>query len=147
MGLYTFLATIILIIDRITKLAALTYVQTPRVINPYLTFEVTFNRGVSWGMFHEATDLEFILVSIIITAITAFLCWHAYSMYKKGNSIIGHLCVIAGSISNLIDRIIYGGVIDFILLSYNSYSWPVFNIADMMIVCGVGLLVLLDEHN
>jgi signal peptidase II len=143
---YCFVASAIFIIDRVTKIAALTYLQAPRIINKYLSFELTFNRGVSWGIFHDATNTAFIGVSVIIAIITAFLVWHAYDMYKKGNSIIGHVCIIAGSISNLIDRAVYGGVIDFIVLSYYGYSWPVFNIADVAIVCGVGLFIWVDEQ-
>ena len=142
---YCFLAIFIFIIDRLTKLAALTYVQTPQVMNDYLSFELVFNRGVSWGMFHDASNIVFIFVSGVIALITLFLCWHTYYLYKKGNSIIGYVCIIAGSVSNIIDRVAYGAVIDFIVLSYHQYSWPVFNIADMAIVCGVALLLLLDE--
>jgi len=73
------------------------------------------------------------------------LCWFAYYNYKQGNNIAAEVCIIAGSISNLIDRVIYGGVIDFIILSYGSLSWPVFNVADAMIVLGVILLLLKYE--
>ena len=142
---YFSLAITILIFDRITKQLALIHAQTPQVINEYISFELAFNRGVSWGMFHDASHMTFVLVSGIIALITAFLCWHAYARYKKGGLIFGHVCVIAGSIANLIDRVVYGAIIDFIVLSYNQYSWPVFNIADMAIVCGVGLLVFVDE--
>lgn len=145
--MYFSLAISIFILDRLTKYLALTYAQTPQVINEYLSFELTFNRGVSWGMFHDASHIVFIVVSSIIALMTIFLCWHAYDRYKKGGLIVGHICVIAGSIANLIDRALYGGVIDFIILSYKHYSWPVFNIADMAIVCGVGLLVVLDEYD
>lgn len=141
-----FLLPTILIIDRITKLAALAYAQVPYIINDYLSFELIFNRGISWGIFHDATGIVFFIVSTIIAIITAFLVWHTYYLYRCKKPIVGHVCIIAGSVANLIDRVIYGGVIDFILLSYGSYSWPVFNIADMAIVCGVGLLVLLDEY-
>lgn len=143
---YFLLATTIFILDRITKSAALKYLQTPRIINEYFSFELTFNRGISWGMFHDATGMMFGIVFAVIAAITAALCWHAYDAYKKGHSIIGHICIITGSVANLIDRAIYGGVIDFILLSYKHYSWPVFNVADVAIVCGVALLIFVDEQ-
>jgi signal peptidase II len=142
---YFFFATTILIIDRITKLAALAYAQVPCIINDYLAFELTFNRGISWGIFHDATGIVFVIVSTIIAVITVFLCGHAYHAYRHKKLIVGHMCIIAGSAANLIDRVIYGGVVDFIVLSYGPYSWPVFNIADMAIVVGVGLLVVLDE--
>lgn len=142
---YALLAVIIFITDRLTKLAALAWCAQPCIINQYLSFEVMFNRGVSWGMFHAASDIIFFLVSCTIGTITAFLCWHAYEVYKAGRSIIGHVCIIAGSCANLIDRILHGGVIDFIILSYKNYSWPVFNIADAAIVCGVAVLIFFDE--
>ena len=60
--------------------------------------------------------------------------------YKRGESILGHVCVIAGSVANIVDRIVYHGVIDFIVVSFRHYSWPVFNIADMAIVAGVVII-------
>jgi signal peptidase II len=145
---YIFLGTIIFALDRITKLAALAYCSNAAyVVNPYLSFEVVFNRGVSWGMLHSSTTSLFILVSAVIAIITAFLCWHAYYNWRAGNSIIGHTCIIAGSLGNLLDRALYAGVIDFILLSYKTFSWPVFNIADAAIVIGVFVLVFFDEKS
>jgi len=73
--------------------------------------------------------------------VTAAVCWHAYYNYARGASVIAETLIIAGSVSNLIDRAVYGGVVDFVLLSYGTMSWPVFNIADVAIVMGVGLLL------
>jgi len=77
--------------------------------------------------------------------ITVGLCFYAYHNDARGRSIIGEICIIAGSFYNLIDRVLYGGVIDFIILSYANVSWPVFNIADVMIVIGVGFLIFQYE--
>jgi signal peptidase II len=71
---------------------------------------------------------------------------YAYHQYLCGNSIIGEVCVVTGSLSNLIDRVVYHGVIDFIILSYNDFSWPVFNIADTIIVLGVGIMIFQYEQ-
>ena len=146
MYLYIFLALIIFIIDRVTKLAALAWcAESARIITSFLSFEVILNRGISWGMFHGASDFTFVMVSLIIAVITVVLCGYAYHNYKHDNSIIPEVCIIAGSVSNLVDRVVYGGVIDFIILSYGSLSWPVFNIADAVIVLGVGMLLLRYE--
>jgi signal peptidase II len=143
---YSFIAIFIFLIDRITKLVALAWcAESVRVINDYLSCEVVLNRGISWGMFHSTADIIFMCVSAIIVAITALLCWHGYRNYVQNKPIFGHVIIIAGSVSNLIDRVLYGGVIDFIILSYNNYAWPVFNIADAAIVCGVFVLIFLDE--
>jgi len=143
---YFSLAILIFIIDRISKIVALRWcADAACTINQYLSFEVTLNRGISWGMLHQTTDTTFVLVSFVITTITALLCWDAYRNYVRNKSIVGHVIIITGSVCNLIDRALYGGVIDFIILSYNRYSWPVFNVADMAIVCGVLILIFVDE--
>lgn len=139
---YIAIALIIFIVDRVTKLAALVCLHnTKYIINSFLSFELVFNRGVSWGMFHSTSNAMFIAVSLIIAAVTAALCWHTYYNYVRGKTIIAEVCIIAGSVSNLLDRVLYSGVIDFIVLSYGDWSWPVFNIADAVIVLGVGMLV------
>jgi len=79
-------------------------------------------------------------VSIFISLITLFILVYSYKRYKKGHSIVGETLVLAGSISNILDRIMYGGVIDFIVVSFGSYSWPVFNIADIAIVIGAFII-------
>jgi signal peptidase II len=145
--LYFLLAAGIFIIDRVTKLAALAWcADAAYTVNSFLSFEVIFNRGISWGMFHSQNDALFFVVSIIIAFITAVLCGYAYYRYMCGNVIVAEICIITGSCCNLIDRVMYGGVIDFILLSYNNLSWPVFNIADAVIVLGVGLFIFPSIH-
>src|SRR5579863_239204 len=137
---YFGLAAVIFIVDRVTKMMALAYcAEDVCRINSFLSFELVFNRGISWGILHSASDLVFVLVSLIIAMVTALLCWSAYYNYVCGVPIVAEMLIIAGSIFNLIDRVIYGGVIDFIVLSYGNVSWPVFNIADAAIVLGVGM--------
>ena len=144
-ALYTLLGVIIFCVDRITKQYALvwcadTTYDTTYQSTSFLSCELVMNRGISWGLFHSADVYAFIIVSLVIACVTGFICWHAYDTFKHGASIIGHVCIITGSVSNLIDRVVYGGVIDFILLSYKQYSWPVFNVADMAIVLGVVII-------
>jgi signal peptidase II len=145
---YFIIAAIIFVVDRLSKIAALKWcLNTPYHVTSFLSFDVIFNRGVSWGMLHSKDTLAFMLVTLMITVITAVVCWLAYRNYKKQMFILGEVCVITGSICNLLDRIVYAGVIDFIVLSYGKWTWPVFNIADMMIVMGVGLLFLRYEKS
>jgi signal peptidase II len=143
---YSILATVIFIVDRVTKLIALKQcMQSACTVNSFLSFEVVFNRGISWGMFHSSSDIIFYAVSTVSALMTAMLCGYAYHNYKQGNLIVAEVCIIAGSCCNLIDRVVYGGVVDFIVLSYGQLSWPVFNIADAVIVFGIGLFVLRYE--
>ena len=144
---YLFLGTLIVMIDRISKSAALTWcAQSAHTITSFLSCDLFFNRGISWGFLHSDSDYLFVGVSLVQMAITIVISWCAYQRYVRGGAIIGEICIVAGSFSNLIDRAVYSGVIDFIILSYNNISWPVFNIADVAIVCGVGILIFQHEE-
>jgi len=140
--MYCSIGTIIFCIDRVTKYLALMWCDGKVCLyGPFLSFELVVNRGISWGMFHSSHNGTFVVVSLIIGLTTLIVCWYAAHLLQKGLPIIGNIYVIAGSLSNLIDRIYYGGVIDFIVLSYHQMSWPVFNVADMAIVLGVGIML------
>jgi len=140
--LYLMVGVIVFTIDRLSKLYALSFwYDQPSIVNRFLSFEVTFNRGISWGMLHSESNTIFIFVLFINSCITAFLVWYAYYRFTQRNSIFGEILVIIGSFSNIVDRIYYHGVVDFILFSYNQWSFPVFNVADVAIVIGVGIIL------
>lgn len=133
----------IVIIDRLTKWWAVTQLsETGMRINQFLSFELAYNRGVSWGMFSSESATAFVVVSAVIGLIMIALAVHAWMLYKQGDSIIGHIMALAGATSNMIDRFYYGGVVDFILLSVGDWSWPLFNIADSAIVFGVLIIII-----
>ncbi len=138
---YSFIAAAIFILDRITKSYAMHNFTLPKEITQFLSFELTYNRGISWGLFNSSSSYIFGGVSVIIACVTLMVAVMAWRQYKEGHSIIGELLVVAGSISNLVDRVFYGGVVDFIHFHYAGWSWPVFNIADMAIVLGVGCML------
>ena len=89
----------------------------------------------------QIIDYQFLVVSIVITGITLALASYTAIRAMNHQLIFGEILVLAGSCSNLIDRFIYGGVVDFILLSYGDWSFPVFNCADVCIVIGIGLML------
>ena len=111
-------------------------------VNKCISFDLVFNRGMSWGIFASENNFVFLLVSMCITFITVIILVYAYMRFRSGDIIIGEVFVIAGSVSNIIDRIVYGGVVDFIAISFGNWFWPVFNVADMFIVIGVCIMLL-----
>jgi signal peptidase II len=131
------LATLILLADRITKMLALAYCATERVISPFASCILTFNRGISWGMLHDSCEGVFWAVTVMIACITAYLAYIMIERLRAGDPALGYVCVVAGSVSNLIDRVMYGAVIDFISHSFWGWQSPVFNVADIYIVCGI----------
>jgi signal peptidase II len=141
--LYSLGALLLFIVDRVTKLLALQYAQQEIMVNPFLTFQLTINRGISWGMFHTDALIPFVLITLGIMALTGMVGYLLYTRWQRNLTYIGELLICVGSISNIIDRLTYFGVIDFIKLTYYSlWSWPIFNIADVCIVVGVCIMLL-----
>ena len=136
------LSSIIFALDRLTKYYVLYMCPQGSVINQFISIQPLFNRGISWGILHTASNCIFIIMSCVIVIITGILAIYTYLRWRQGVSIVGECLVLAGSLSNIVDRIAYQGVLDFILLSFNGWSWPVFNIADMAIVIGVGIIII-----
>ncbi len=134
------LASVILFLDRITKFYALTRCAIEQKVTSFLSCALTFNRGISWGMLHYANGYVFAFVTALIAVITAYLAYLGWQKMKDGESVIGYVLVVAGSVSNIIDRMLYGAVVDFI--SFRLFGWdaPVFNVADVCIVFGVMII-------
>lgn len=136
---YFLIFTTIVVADRVTKAWALGIDGIYQLAN-WLEFEVIFNRGISWSMLHSQDSKQFIAVSILIAAIIIAIAVHVAMRLRSGHGIMGETLVLAGAISNLIDRVEHKGVVDFIVLTTIGWQWPVFNIADVCIVFGVGIM-------
>jgi signal peptidase II len=141
-GSYVLVAAVLIALDRWTKMVALTRLTHRITINAFLSFDLVFNRGIAWSLFHSPTPEVFGGISIVIAIITGVIAYYGIQRFREEYFCGAALCIVAGSLSNIIDRCWYGGVIDFIELTYGNYSWPLFNIADMCIVGGVGLLAM-----
>jgi len=137
-GLFAF----IFLLDRISKWYVFNFLETAYKVNEYLSFTKTINRGISWGLFHDAPLAGFYIITAFIALLCAFLAFYSLIQFLNNRSIVGEILILAGGCSNLIDRIFHQGVIDFVLLSWGTYNWPVFNIADAAIVLGAGIMII-----
>lgn len=130
------------IVDRLSKLWAIRSCQEPLSWTSWLQCDLVINRGVSFGLFHADNPWVFGVVTVFVMALTSIIAFHVIAQVRRGHSYVGELCIIIGSLSNILDRFIYDGVIDFIVLSTPWGFWPAYNIADALIVCGVALLII-----
>lgn len=118
----------------------------PISINDFLTFQLIKNKGIAFSILNSDSMLINILLLIIILAITYFIASH---FYRNINNMImmeklSFILIISGAIGNLLDRFIYGYVIDFIFISYKSFYFPaIFNVADIYITIGAVILIIL----
>jgi signal peptidase II len=128
---YALAGLLLFLVDRVSKYAAVRFCVDRVLVNQHIAFELVFNRGVSWSLLKSSSAFYFGLLTLFIIGLTLFVAWDAWQEAR------GHVLVLAGSTSNIIDRFIYGGVIDFIECSYSRWCWPTFNFADMYIVLGI----------
>lgn len=134
-----------LAIDQASKYWVLNHTALPdgeRIsILPVFDFVLTWNMGISYGLFQQDGDLgRWVLIGLTIAA-TAMLAVWLWRSRDRLIAILALALIIGGAIGNLIDRIVFGGVVDFLYLHYGSFSWYVFNLADCAIVAGVGALL------
>jgi signal peptidase II len=111
---------------------------------PFLDFVLTWNTGISYGLFPQDGDLgRSILLALKFAAVVVLWIWLARAESRLTALSLG--LIIGGAVGNAIDRLAYGAVMDFVLFhirtpSFN-FTWYVFNLADAAIVAGVaGLL-------
>jgi len=97
----------------------------------------THNTGAAFSLFQEHPSLLLITAMVTLTVMTVYI---AQKPHLSQRETIGFGCVFAGAIGNMMDRILYGSVTDFINLV--GLHFPVFNFADILICTGVGLLLL-----
>lgn len=129
--------------DRISKWLALTYVQYETVpVLPCLDFSLSWNRGITWGVFGGSSEMGFYLLTSLIGAIILIFAAYTFMQYYQNEPILFELFVLSGATSNFFDRIYYGAVVDFIDFYVGNWHWPTFNIADACIVIGVGGIII-----
>ena len=133
---YGFISVVVFIVDQFTKSWALKNTQDNYFVNNFLSFKLCYNRGISWGLFNLESSVAFVFITFLILFVIGWLIWYAVLQARIGKSIFAETIVISGALSNVLDRIIHGGVVDFIVCSYNNWIWPTFNVADALIVCG-----------
>jgi len=110
------------------------------VIPNYWDWRLSFNPGSAFGMFHSQSGARVFLSIIGVLAVGAMV-WMVKKAHDKQRALLWALGLVAGgAIGNLIDRIYFGVVTDFVLWRYHAKEWPVFNIADVALVIGVGLM-------
>lgn len=141
-------AVVLLLADQASKWWVLEVIELERVRHvPLLAagpigldLTMVWNRGVTFGLFSGDGPLNHIILAVIATAIAGFLLrWMARAENRTIAAALG--AVVGGAIGNVIDRLRFGAVVDFVDFHAWGWHWYVFNLADAGIVCGVGVLL------
>lgn len=141
-----FLAILVLFLDQVSKLAILEWVRPPAAgisLTGFLAIVLVWNRGMSFGLFNVGDPLVPWILGAVAIAVSIGLVWWL-ARAQRWLVIAGLGLVLGGAIGNLVDRLLYGAVVDFVLLHAGRWQWPAFNLADSAITLGV-LALLWDS--
>ncbi len=139
-----FIATLVIFGDQITKLwvrKAIPLYSSRVIIPGFMNLVHIKNRGIAFGLFNSFASAPTILT--LISAFAVFFILYLIVVDKEGGPLFRASLglVLGGAIGNLIDRLVWGRVTDFLDFHIGPYHWPAFNVADMAISVGGGLML------
>ena len=138
------LAGAVAILDQITKLLADAQLDLHRAVpvTPFFNLALMYNEGAAFSFLADAQGWQRWFFIVLSSAVSiALAVWLTRLKRHERWLAIGLSLVLGGAIGNLIDRIVYGHVVDFIQVYYQQWYWPTFNIADSAISVGATILI------
>jgi signal peptidase II len=142
---WLWVSVVVLILDQCTKLLAdaMLSMHQSVVLLPFFALRKAYNYGAAFSFLGDASGWQrwfFIVLALVVMGI--LVAW--LRRLPPGNTVarVALVLILGGAAGNVIDRLVYGYVIDFIDVFYGSWHWPTFNIADSAISVGAFLLLV-----
>ena len=136
------LAVLTLVLDQLTKQWALEALRDPLAlieVTGWWNMVLVWNRGIGFGLFGGG-----MLSPLVLAAITGVIALGVAVWLLRTGTWLATLSaglILGGAVGNIVDRLVYGAVVDFVDWHVSGYHWPVFNLADAAITLGVVLLI------
>ena len=138
------MALLVGVLDQASKWWVVTSVMVPVrevEVTSFFNIVMVWNRGITFGLFGDSPGaMRWVLtgVSLIIVVVMAVWMWRAQRAWVA----LALGAVIGGALGNIVDRLHYGAVADFLDFHVGGWHWPAFNLADSAIVLGVAVLLV-----
>ena len=139
-------AVVVVVLDQRTKAAILASLAGDGVsgratITSFFNLALTYNRGISFGLFNGSAGLNALVFSVVAIAIVGVL---VYWLSRASSSLLAVAIglIIGGAVGNVLDRVRLGAVVDFLDFHLGASHWPAFNLADSAICIGVAAMLL-----
>lgn len=141
---WLWIAVLVVLADQASKWLAMAHLREGAMaLMPSLNLALAFNTGAAFSLFADAggwQNLFFVVVAMVVSGVIFIM------MRRLGASdtqvAVALMLVLGGAVGNLIDRLRFGYVIDFIDVYYRHWHWPTFNVADSAITVGAVLLAM-----
>ncbi len=139
------LAALMLVLDQLTKMwmsANLNYGETI-TLTSFFNFTLLHNTGAAFSFLSDAGGWQRWFFGVVAAAVSVVLVvWIARLPRSKMWEACALALILGGAVGNLYDRVMLGYVVDFIVVHYQRYAWPAFNIADSAICIGAAMLII-----
>ncbi len=137
----------LILVDQYTKFLVNTHIPlyySIKVIDDFFNLTHVRNPGVAFGLFADQDSEYKVLVFILVSTVAIFAILFIYYQTPDEKKMVrtGLILIFSGAIGNLIDRIAYAEVIDFVDIFFGNYHWPAFNFADACITIGVWFMII-----
>ena len=140
------LAGVLITLGQLTKLyfdGLLRYGQRIAVL-PFFDFTLLYNPGAAFSFLAQADGWQRWFFTILGLVASVFIVWMMHKNRSNNRLMLALTLILGGALGNVIDRIAYGHVVDFLLFYWKDWYYPAFNIADTCITLGA-ILLILDE--
>ncbi|KGQ43982.1 hypothetical protein JP28_06320 [Gallibacterium anatis] len=143
--IYLWLSVVAFILDLFTKWLVVSHFELYESVNILPIFNLTYvrNYGAAFSFLADHSGWQkyfFVLIAVVISALLLF--WLAKTPRQKILLNSAYALIIGGALANMTDRLYHGFVVDFLDFYWQIYHYPVFNVADIAICVGAGLLIL-----
>mgnify|MGYP006074237395 FL=1 len=144
------ISAVLLVVDQLTKnymsgllpLCVPGYCHSIEVL-PVFKLTILHNTGAAFSFLADAGGWQRGFLVAVSLGVSLFICGWLYRIYR-GQRLLAYALafILGGALGNLVDRVLQGYVVDFLVFYYDSYYFPAFNIADSAITVGAGLLII-----
>ena len=137
------IATLVLLLDQLSKWSALSNLKLgiPEEVLPFMHWLLLFNPGAAFSFLAQSSGWQRWFFTILGLAASLYILWLLRKNQSDKMLSWALSLILGGALGNVLDRIMYGAVVDFIDLHYGNWHWPAFNIADSAICIGATLIV------
>jgi len=142
---WLYLSLAIILLDQVTKVYVINTFELYQRVNVFPVFDFVrlHNTGAAFSIFADAGGWQRWFFTGLALVVSAVIIWWQWNLPKTRHTVLslGLALVLGGAIGNVIDRVLYGYVVDFLLFYIDDWSYPAFNVADIAISCGVALIL------
>lgn len=140
---YLAIATLTLLLDQLSKWSALSNLQlgVPEPVLPFLNWLLLFNPGAAFSFLAQGSGWQRWFFTILGILASVYIIYLLRKSLEDKLLCVSLSLILGGALGNVIDRIMYGAVVDFIDFYYANWHWPAFNVADSAICVGAALII------